>query len=146
MIALMSVLVWLGIGSAAAQFTIEGQDLDSGGSVGHGGSFSLAAAMGQTTLDLLMGGTFSMQSGEATGAAPFTGQIIPQLMVVNTGPAGVLIGWVPVIPNFVLEFTDTMQRPRWFAYPVSGATNQVLIPSRTRQLYFRMKQVVTGAD
>lgn len=103
--------------------------------------------MGQVTLELISGGTFSMQSGEATtGAAPFDGELIPQMAIMNTGPAGVLVGWAPAIPGFILEFTDTMKRPRWFPYPVTDGGNQVLIPSRTRQLFFRMRQVPVGPN
>lgn len=131
-----------GLGEGDAQpLTLRNGAINSGGAIAHGGPFSVAASSGQTTSGTPSGGGFSVQSGESSGAAPFTVPIVPMMVMTQTGPAGLVVAWVPLVPGYVLEFTDTLQSPRWFPYPfASGGTNVHSILGGSRQLFFRLKK------
>ena len=126
--------------ASAQQFTLQNPVINGGTQVAHGGPFSVAGSSGQTTSGNPSGGSFSVQGGETSGGAPFTTPIIPTMVALNTGPNSVLIGWVPLVPGYVLEFTDTLRSPRWFAYPfANSSTNQQSIGNGARQLFFRLR-------
>ena len=141
----MKYFIFLGIfaliGTASAQpFNLQNPVINGGSQVAHGGPFSVAGSSGQTTSGNPSGGLFSVQGGETSGAAPFTTPIIPTMVAMNTGPNSVLVGWVPLVPGYVLEFTDTMRSPRWFPYPfANNSTNQQSIGNSARQLFFRLR-------
>jgi hypothetical protein len=131
---------------AAQPFVLQNGAINGGSSIAHGGPYSVASSSGQTTSGQSAGGQFGVQGGEATGTSPFTGPIIPTMVVVNSGPANVLVGWVPLVQGYVLEFADTLRSPRWFPYPSATGTNQHTIPVGARQLFFRLKKVSPPAQ
>lgn len=136
------LLIYLvGSGDLLAQpFRVQNGVINGGSNVAHGGPFSVAAASGQTTSGESSGGQFGVQGGESSGTSPFTGTIVPSMVVSTSGPANVLVGWVPMVPGYVLEFTDTLRTPKWFPYPGGSGTNLHQIALGTRQLFFRLKR------
>jgi len=133
-------LVALTCSGEAQPFNLQNPVINGGAQVAHGGQFSVAGSSGQTTSGNPTGGSFSVQGGETSGGAPFTSPIVPTMVAMNTGPNSVLIGWVPLVPGYVLEFTDTLRSPRWFAYPfANSSTNQQSIGNGARQLFFRLR-------
>ena len=80
-----------------------------------------------------------MQGGESSGAVPFTIPIVPTMISTNRSLSQVTVGWQPMVPGYVLEFTDTLSAPRWFPYP-GVTTNQISVANSTRRLYFRLRK------
>jgi len=134
-------LLWLGAGTALAQsFELRNGAINGGANVAHGGPYSVEGTSGQSTSGNSSGGPFSVQGGESQGVSRFNGQIVPSMVVSASGPANVLVGWLPMVPGYVLEFTDTLRAPRWFPYPADAGTNFHAISAGTRQLFFRLKR------
>lgn len=141
---LLCSLCVLAVNVKAQPFNVQNPVINGGSQIAHGGPFSVAGSSGQTTSGNPSGGSFSLQGGETAGGAPFTSPIIPTMVALNTGPDSVLVGWVPLVPGYVLEFTDTMRSPRWFPYPFATVgTNQHTIGNGARQLFFRLRNTQT---
>ena len=123
----------------AQQFTLQNPVINGGAQIAHGGPYSVAASSGQTATGQPTGGTFGVQGGESSGAVPFTIPIVPTMLSTNRSASQVTVGWQPMVPGYVLEFTDTMSSPRWFPFP-GVVTNQVTMGNSSRRLFFRLRK------
>ena len=128
---------------SAQQFTLQSPVINGGSQIAHGGPFSVAASSGQTATGQPSGGPFGVQGGESSGAAPFTIPIVPTMLSTNRSLSQVTVGWQPMVPGYVLEFTDTLSSPRWFPFP-GVTTNQVSIGNSSRRLFFRLRRESQG--
>lgn len=129
--------------AASQQFTLQNPVINGGSQIGHGGPFSVAASSGQTATGQPSGGAFGVQGGESSGAAPFSVPIVPTMVSTNRSLSQVTVGWQPMVPGYVLEFTDTLSSPRWFPYP-GVTTNQISIGNSSRRLFFRLRREAQG--
>lgn len=125
--------------ASAQQFTLQNTVINGGSQIAHGGPFSVAATSGTPTTGQPSGGQFGVQGGESSGAVPFTIPIVPTMISTNRSLSQVTVGWQPMVPGYVLEFTDTLSAPRWFPYP-GVTTNQISVANSTRRLYFRLRK------
>ena len=126
-------------------FNLQGGAINGGNQVAHGGPFSVAASSGQTASGQATGGQFGMQGGESTGASPLTSPIVPTMVVMHSTPANVIVAWQPLISGYVLEFADTLKSPIWSTF-AGDATNLVSVSSRSRHLFFRLRNTVTQTE
>lgn len=141
------VLIVLAFGFAAnvsaQRFTLQNPVINGGSQIAHGGPFSVAASSGQTATGQPSGGQFGVQGGESSGASPFTIPIVPTMLTTNRSLSQVTVGWQPLVPGYVLEFTDTLSAPLWFPYP-GVTTNQISIANSSRRLFFRLRKTDTS--
>lgn len=137
---LVSWFAVLGVHTASAQrFTLQNPVINGGSQIAHGGPYSVAASSGQTATGQPSGGQFGVQGGESSGASPFTVPIVPTMLSTNRSLSQVTIGWQPMVPGYVLEFTDTLSAPLWFPYP-GVTTNQISLVNSSRRLFFRLRK------
>lgn len=136
---LIGLLTGFAGAASAQQFTLQNTVINGGSQIAHGGPFSVAATSGTPTTGQPSGGQFGVQGGESSGAVPFTIPIVPTMISTNRSLSQVTVGWQPMVPGYVLEFTDTLSAPRWFPYP-GVTTNQISVANSTRRLYFRLRK------
>lgn len=129
----------------AQQFSLQNSTINGGNQVAHGGRFSVAASGGQTASGQSSGSQFSMRGGQASAATSLTPPIVPTMAVMHSTPANVVIAWQPLISGYVLEFTDTLKSPVWSIF-FNGQTNLLSVPSRSRHLYFRLRNAATPTE
>jgi hypothetical protein len=143
-IAIASLLLGVGVTSSEAQFTVQQGNINSGSQISHGGPFSMSGSAGQVVGGNASGGPFGMQAGVGTGSSPFPNPIIPAMVISrNAPPHEVTVSWVPIIPGYVLEFTDTLSAPLWFPYP-NGTNTSAVIREERQNLYFRLRNTVVS--
>ncbi|MFT4690438.1 MAG: hypothetical protein ACI9OD_002654 [Limisphaerales bacterium] len=138
----IALLFTCAVFGANAQFTVQQVSINSGSQISHGGQFSMFGSAGQVVGGSSGGGPFGMQAGVSTASAPFQNPIIPAMVINrNAPPHEVTVSWIPIIPGYVLEFTDTLSAPQWFPWR-TGTNTPTVIREEHQNLYFRLRNTV----
>lgn len=145
MLAIVALLFAAAPEVYAQPFNLQGGAINGGNQVAHGGPFSVAASSGQTASGQSSGGPFGMQGGESTGASPLTSPIVPTMVVMHSTPANVIVAWQPLVSGYVLEFADTLKSPVWATF-AGDSTNLLSVSSRSRHLFFRLRNTITQTE
>ncbi len=125
-----------------AQFTIQNGTINSSPAAMHGKQFSVAGSAGQPVTGLAGGGGFQTTGGVEQDAPPFMVPIVPTVVVQSGPPRLISVGWVPHSSGYVLEFTDTLRSPVWFAYPqVTNNEAAFQYQPWMKKLFFRLRKV-----
>ena len=127
--------------AANAQFSLQNGTINSSAAALHGKQFSVSGSAGQPITGLAGGGNFQTTSGVEQEAPPFMVPIVPTMLVQNTPPMRLTVGWVPHSSDYVLEFTDTLRSPVWFSYP-QVTNNEAIFQPSMGKLFFRLRKVV----
>lgn len=87
------------------QFTLSGGPVTGVGGQSDGGTFAVAAGVGETTTAPLTGGTFEVTGG-LVGVAVVPDDITPELVITDTGEAK--LTWPAEAAGYVLEFSPSI--------------------------------------
>lgn len=100
---------------------------------------------GLTGLNAAVGtGRYHLQGGVSTDTAPFCDPIVPFMVIDrNAPPHSVTVSWLPHVPGYVLEFTDTLNTPRWFPFNM-GSSTELTVREKNENLFFRLRRVITN--
>jgi len=137
----LAMAVWFtGPALTAQDFSVRHGTINSGSLAMHGDTFSIAGGAGQTVTGLSTVVELLSIGGFDQSHPPLLLPLIPTIVALNAPPNQVIITWTPHSSSFVLEFADSLNRPRWFAY--SNVTNNVAsAPANARQFYFRLRRI-----
>lgn len=142
--AVLASLSALSLGAQTTpRYTLENGVINSGAAESHGGRYSVAGSAGQPVTGTGGGGPFSVEGGRESDTQRFQLPIVPSLVVLNSPPTRITVGWLPEVPGYVLEYTDTLRSPEWHPYRYV-TNNQAVITGPKSRLFFRLRKVEPG--
>ena len=121
-----------------AQYAIEWETIDGGGTIATGGDFDLNGTIGQHDAGIAAGGDFELVGGFwAIAAIQVNGA--PWLNIALSGGTNVVVSWTANL-SWVLQFTDDLTTTNW-TDATSGSTNPIAIPAGSAARFYRLRKL-----
>lgn len=114
--------------AAAAQFRIDWYTVDGGGGTSVGNAYSVTGTIGQRdAVQPSANGLYTVTGGFWAWPVLVQTPGAPLLLITNAVPGFATIGWIPALPDFELEESDSLSPAQWIPAP-SGSTNPIQVP------------------
>lgn len=134
----VSILTFLSLTTAPAQYAITWHTIDGGGGTSTGGVYSVSGTIGQPDAGATMtSGQYSVTGGFWALPTAVQTTNAPTLTIVPAGTGLAQISWTPNTPGFVLQETWVLSPANWTNSP-SGATNPIVVPATLPTKFYRL--------